>query len=391
MKQRTHIILALMLLTDGAAAQPPRERVPDGVWLRRGCELTVALAGQSKPRFMCFDPAGVLYVSFPEAGIVRACRDQDSDGHYEQVSVFVDEHPLVQGLCWHDGWLWFAESGAVFRGQDRDGDGRADAQETILPRGRLPTGGHWWRSVLIHEGRLYTSIGDSGNITDERETPRQKIWSYALDGSDERLFCSGIRNTEKLVVRPGSNEVWGMDHGSDWFGSVLEERAKAGQPVTNRYPPDEMNRYVEGAFYGHPFVVGHGVVRYEFMSQPDVVALAAKTVAPLWCTGAHWAPNAMTFYTGQQFPGANGSAFVAYHGSWNREDPAGYCVTLVLFEDGRPYGEQVYVNFLRQQQGQKPAVLGRPVDVVEASDGSLLISDDFGDRVYRLRYVARTN
>jgi glucose/arabinose dehydrogenase len=91
----------------------------------------------------------------------------------------------------------------------------------------------------------------------------------------------------------------------------------------------------------------------------------------------------MEFYTAAAFPGAAGSAFVAYHGSWNRSTKAGYCVTLVLFEAGRPYGEQVYVNFL-SESGE---VRGRPVDCAAAADGSLLISDDHGNRVYRLRYV----
>ncbi len=137
---------------------------------------------------------------------------------------------------------------------------------------------------------------------------------------------------------------------------------------------------------GHPFIVGSKIPRYEYMTRPDIVALAAKTIPPSWPTGAHWAPNAMTFYTGRQFPGEYlGDAFVAYHGSWNREQKAGYCVTRVLFDGGLPYGELVYVSFLTDD-GE---VLGRPVDVVVAPDGSLLISDDQGNRIYRLSYRGR--
>jgi glucose/arabinose dehydrogenase len=154
-------------------------------------------------------------------------------------------------------------------------------------------------------------------------------------------------------------------------------------PITDLNPPDEMNHYVQGGFYGHPFLVGNRVPRYEYMNQPDIVELAAKTIPPEWATGAHWAPNAMTFYTGEQFPKEyRGDAFVAYHGSWNREKKAGYCVTRVLFDQGHPYGELVYVRFLTDDG----KVLGRPVDVVVAPDGSLLISDDEGGRIYRLSY-----
>src|SRR5690606_15622046 len=229
-------------------------------------------------------------------------------------------------------WLYYTQPSLIGKVRDTDGDGKADEHETVIPESKLTKGGgHWWRSILIHKERLYTSIGDSGNATDEMDSKRQKIWSYALDGSDEKLFCSGVRNTEKLVVRPGTSEIWGMDHGSDWFGRELEDREDSGQPITNLNPPEEMNHYVEGGFYGHPFIVGNLIPRYEYLDREDIVALAAKTIPPKWCGGAHWAANAMEFYDADQFPGHRGDAFVAYHGSWNRKPAAGYCVTRVLF------------------------------------------------------------
>lgn len=354
---------------------------PD-IRVRDGYVLSVAEATIQNPRFMCLGGSGELYVSLPGEGEIKACRDQDGDGYFETVATFVKGHRSVHGLCWHDGWLWFTETGAIFKARDTDGDGRADDEQAVIPKGKLPSaGGHWWRPILIHNNRIYTGIGDDGNINDRTDSPREKLWSYALDGSDEQPFCAGIRNTEKLVVRPGTDEIWGMDHGSDWYGGELEKKAKAGQPITDMNPPCEMNHYVQGRFYGHPFVVGNRLPRIEYMDRPDIVELAAKTVPPEWCTGAHWAPNAMCFYTGTQFRSAAGSAFVAYHGSWNRSEKGGYCVTLVLFEDGHPYGEQPYVRFLSSQGD----VLGRPVDIVQAPDGSLLISDDQGNRIYRLR------
>nr|HPK04199.1 PQQ-dependent sugar dehydrogenase [Candidatus Sumerlaeota bacterium] len=158
-----------------------------------------------------------------------------------------------------------------------------------------------------------------------------------------------------------------------------------GQPITDFNPPEEMNHYVQGGFYGHPFVVESRIVRYEFMNKPGIVELAAKTTPPAWEGGAHWAANSMTFYAGDQFPGARGDAFVAYHGSWNRSEPAGYCVARVLFDSGRPYGELVYAGFLTAE-GE---ILGRPVDTAVAPDGSLLISDDHGGRVYRMSYTGQ--
>jgi glucose/arabinose dehydrogenase len=379
--------LLLPLLSSVAQAAEPNRTVPQGIWVRPGCTLTIAEASIIAPRFMRFAPDGTLYVSLPGAGQIKSCADRDGDGYFETVNTFAGGHLTVHGLFWHDGWLWFTESGAIFRARDTNGDGQADETQAVIPAGRLPRGGgHWWRSLLVHNGRIYTSIGDSGNITDERSAPRQKIWSYALDGSDEKLFCSGLRNTEKLVVRPGTDEIWGMDHGSDWFGREVEKKDKgAGQPITDWNPPCEMNHYREGGFYGHPFVVGTRVPRYEYLNRPDIVKLAARTIPPEWACGAHWAPNAMEFYTGTLFPEAQGDAFVAYHGSWNRSEKAGYCVTRVRFENGHPWGEQAYVRFLEGTNN----VLGRPVDVAQAPDGSLLISDDHGNRIYRLRYTGK--
>ena len=361
--------------------------VDPAIRVREDFRLSVAVADIEKARFMAFGPDGTLFVSLPDAGQIKACRDENNDGLYEKAATFVKGHPTVHGLFWYEGWLWFTESGAIFKARDTTGDGVADEQQTVIPEGQLPKGGHWWRSILIHNGRLYTSIGDSGNITDESATDREKIWTYNFDGRDKKLFVSGIRNTEKLVIRPGTDEVWGMDHGSDWFGREIEgENNPQGQPITDLNPPDEMNHYVAGGFYGHPFLTGNRVPRYEYMKRPDIVELAAKTIPPQWCTGAHWAPNAMTFYTGKQFPREYaGDAFVAYHGSWNRQQKAGYCVTRVLFDQGRPCGELVYANFLTAEG----KVLGRPVDVIVAPDGSLLISDDEDGRVYRLSYKGR--
>lgn len=373
----------------GAAQAGDPRGVPEGVWVRDGFELTLAAQLPGPARFMALGDTGSLYVSDPNRGVVRALHDDNADGVYDRQTAFLTDRPRVHGLAWHDGWLWFTQTGSISRARDADADGVADDTRAVLPEGSIPSGGgHWWRSICIHDGRLYTSIGDSGNITDESDTERQKIWSFDLEGRDKRLFASGLRNTEKLVVRPGTDELWGMDHGSDNFGRRAGESA-GRQPITDLNPPDEMNRYEPGGFYGHPFITGHKLPRYEFLDHPDLIDLAERTIAPQWATGSHWAPNAMCFYdppagaTAAFPPEYAGDAFVAYHGSWNRTAPAGYQVTRVLFEEGRPYGELPMVKFL-SPSGE---VLGRPVDVAVDADGSLLISEDGRNRVYRLRWV----
>lgn len=388
MKSLIQLLLIVSFYSCAVSAQSKREVNPN-IWVREGYQLSIVQSDIQQPRFLQFDDNGTLFVSLPDKGIIKSCVDKDGDGYYETVTDFVSGHPQVHGMQWVNGWLWFAESGAIFRARDTNGDGKADQTVTVIKEGALPKGGgHWWRSILLHNGRIYTSIGCSGNIDDDTPTERLKIWSFKEDGSDKKLYCGGLRNTEKLIIRPGTDEIWGMDHGSDNMGEHLERRNKneTRRPITDWNPPCEMNNYVQDGFYGHPYITGNRMPRHEYEDRKDIIDWAAKTIPPAWATPAHNAPCAMLFYQGNQFPQSlKGDAFVAYHGSWNRSERGGYRVTHVLFEDGKPYGEQRYVDFLNKSGD----FFGRPVDVIEAKDGSLLITDDWDHKIYRLSYIGK--
>ncbi|GIV19305.1 MAG: L-sorbosone dehydrogenase [Armatimonadota bacterium] len=354
-------------------------------WVRPGYRVDLVAEGIENCRFVEFDDKGTLYLSRPQKGDILALRRRGD--RYEVVNTFVSGYPTVHGMHFVDGWLWFTQSGAIHRAQDRDGDGKADEVVTVIPEGSLPRGGgHWWRSILVTDRYIYTSIGDSGNINDEMGTERQKIWRFLKDGTGKTLFASGIRNTEKLRLRPGTQEVWGVDHGSDWFGRTLGERA-GFQPVTDFNPPDELNHYEEGKFYGHPFIVGNRVPRIEYQQRQDILELAAKTEPPAWSFGAHWATNGFTFLTQTHFPGHQGDMFVACRGSWNRSVPDGYRIERVLFDPvtGRPYGSLTIVKTLSADN----QVLARPVDCAEAPDGSVIFTCDVTNRIYRISWAGQ--
>jgi glucose/arabinose dehydrogenase len=365
--------------------------VPDGVWVRPGYELTVAVDEIKAPRFLEFGKDGSLFVSVPSQGKIFLCQDLGADGRYKQITTFVEgksPKTILQGMQHYDGWLWFAQLNSISKARSTKGDGKADEEIQVLGPDQLPTGkdgGHMWRALLIHKGRLYTHVGDETNATDEPidATERKKIWSFALDGSDKKQFACGVRNTEKFVVRPGTDEIWGVDHDVDTIGSKLEGDHKYGQPITDHYAPGELNHYVEGGFYGHPWIVGRNQPNLLFLDNPDIVKYASKAVLPEWVMPAHCSANAMIFYTGTKIPNAQGDVFVAHHGSWNATQKVGYCLTRILFENGHPYGEQKMVNFLKDGTEVK----GRPADCTEAPDGSILFSDDSGNKIYRLRYV----
>jgi glucose/arabinose dehydrogenase len=367
---------------------------PDGFTVREGFEVQVVIPSHAGARFLEFDDKGTLYVSRPQGDVTSYKRTDD--GRYEKLGVFISGKPTTHGLCFHNGWMWFTTTGAVFKARDTSGDGVADETTEVthdVPKG----GGHWWRSILVTDDAFYTSIGCSGNITDETATERLKIWRFNLDGSGKALFCSGLRNTEKLRLRPGTTEIWGLDHGSDNFGEPIGDKPGTNQPITDLNPPDEFNRYVQDGFYGHPFVTGNRVPRYEFQDRPDIHALAAKTVPPEWPVGAHWATNGFCFID----PALNqktkalpadieGDAIIACHGSWNSTRHVGYCIARIRIDHdpklgGHPIGLEKLVSTLNASGD----VAARPVDCVQAPDGSVLFSSDQPGRVYRLTAQTR--
>ncbi|MCF7803469.1 MAG: PQQ-dependent sugar dehydrogenase [Candidatus Marinimicrobia bacterium] len=386
------IVLTFFSITGVACAQNMTEEDLPDFKVRPGYEVTLAVDNLDNARFLEMGDDGTLYVSRPRHEDIVGLTDQDGDGFFESRTTYVENYSRVHGLHYKDGWLWFTQTGAVHKSRDTDGDGVSNEVETVIPEERIYSkgGGHWWRSLLVGDDGIYTSIGDGGNISIQTETERQKIWKYSLDGMEKELFVSGIRNTEKLRFRPGTDEVWGADHGSDWYGRPIGD-TRAQQPITDHNPPDEFNHYRKGEFYGHPFIVGNILPRVEYYDRDDIIDLASKTVPPEWMFGAHVATNGFTFVSleNNHFPPDHqGDAFVAQHGSWNSSVKVGYAVVRVLFDDvtGDPYGELEIVQTLADD-GE--TVLERPVDCVEAPDGSILFSGDHGGRVYRITYTGR--
>jgi glucose/arabinose dehydrogenase len=376
-------VMGLGLLASLSMAAPPAGTVGPGVpgfVVRPGYRVMLAAENLPECRFIEVGDQGELFVSMPGAGTILELRDSDGDGTFDQRSEFVTDKKTVHGMQYFDGWLWFSTSGAIHKARDTNADGKADEVVTVLD-GLVSGGGHWFRSILVTPDGFYTSIGDAGNIEDPARTDRQKIWHYTLDGGNKTLFASGLRNTEKLRLRPGTDEVWGADHGSDNYGRELGEN-RDHQPFTDMNPPDEFNHYIQGGFYGHPFITGNRVPRFEYVKRPDIVELGEKTIPPAWANGAHWANNGFTFLSRDYFPDHQGDALIAFHGSWNSSRPVGYCIGRILFDDvtGNPYGQLKIVDCL-SKDGQ---VLARPVDCAEASDGTVLFSCDQPRAIYRI-------
>jgi len=383
------VLFAVLGFACGVLAADAKGEVGPGVpafAVRPGLRVTLASDKLEEARFLCFDDKGTLYCSQPTKGNIVALREPDASGVYRKVSVYIKDKPKVHAMCFHNGWLWFAQSTSIGKARGMKEDGSAQEIATIIPAGKLPgLGGHWWRSLLVDDDGFYTSIGDSTNLTDESKTnpDRQKIWHYNLEGGDKKLFASGIRNTERLLYRPGTKELYGCDHGTDNFGQKFGERTGQLQPITDLNPGEEFNHYVQGGFYGHPFLVGNNMPRPEFADREDIIEMAKTAIPPEFLFHAHWAPNGWRFVTSDYFPGFKGDAVICFHGSWNSVQKVGYRVERLLFDEwsGKPYGSLRLVGTL-SEDGRR--VLARPVDVIEAADGTLLWSADDTKQIYRI-------
>ncbi len=393
------VVTIFSLMTTARGQLPPEVKSDLGSGVpafrvRQGYRVTRALAPNAirASRFLQFSQDGkTLFVSDREGGNIYALRDPDADGVYKTVTTFVKDKRSVQGMDVHgDGWLYFsqADEGSISRARDTNGDGVADTIEVVVPAKTLPTGGgHPFEGLLVTDEAIYATSSDPQNMTDALPSERKTIYMFDADGKNKRVFCTGIRNTEKLRFRPGTTEIWGFDHGSDNFGQKYGEQTGKDQPVTNVNPNEELNHYVQDGFYGHPFITGNGVPRPEYASRPDIIALANKTIAPEWLVHAHWAVNGWTFLNNDYFGplmGAKGDIFFASHGSWNSTTPVGACVQRVMFDSltGKPCGAMTIVDCANAGSGRSR--FARPCDCTEAPDGTVIFCSDEPSGIFRI-------
>lgn len=350
---------------------------PSGARLRvpEGFEVSLFAEGLEHPRAMVVDADGVVFVAEPNAGKITRLEDADGDGRAESIGTFARDFRLPSGLAISEGELYVADERAVWWLGGTQGHQSAEARRPITRAGALgDAGGHWTRMLrFAPDGRsFYVSIGSENNLGEEL-LPRASIQRFDLASGEQHLVASGLRNPVGLAFYPGSERLF----------AVVNERDGMGEGLV----PDYLTEVTEGAFYGWPYAYLGSNSDPEFGDiRPDLVE---STQAPDVLFAAHSGVLDLVFYDGAQFPKSyTGDAFVALHGSWNAAAPTGYKIVRVPFVDGRPVGtyESFVVGFWTE--GETPArVWGRPAGLVVAADGSLLISDDEGGTIWRVRWV----
>jgi glucose/arabinose dehydrogenase len=303
-------------------------------------------------------------------------RDADGDGAVDARHVFAEGLNQPFGVVLVGEHLYVANTDAVVRFRYTPNSVRAPGRpDTVL---ELPfnagDNGHWTRNLVANaEGtRLYVSVGSVSNVGEggmEIEAGRAAIWEFNLDGSEARVFASGLRNPVGMAWAPDTDALWVAVNERDMLGDNLV--------------PDYITSVRDGAFYGWPYYYW-GENRDERIDIPANVRLQAPTT-PDYALGAHTASLGLMFYGYDAFPEPywNG-AFVGQHGSWNRSERVGYKVIFVPFAAGVPNGDAQ--DFLTGFLNARGEAQGRPVGVAMDQTGALLVADDVGNIVWRVAY-----
>jgi len=357
------------LLFGRGIAAPPVEDLRSRVRLPPGFAIGV-YARDLPARFLRFGANGDLLVSAPADGAVHLlARDADGDGRADTRRMLVDGLERPHGLDVYDGWLYVAETDAIGRIRFDTDTGRVSGRYVRIVED-LPRGGnHWTRTLRFGpDGWMYVSIGSSCNVCEESDPRRAAIVRYRPDGSEHEIFATGLRNAVGLDWRPGTAELYATDNGRDLLG--------------DDFPPCELNRVVQGGFYGWPYANGNRIPDPDFGRGFEERIL--ESIPPVHDFRAHTAPLGITFVRGVRAPAAyRGAALVALHGSWNRSEKDGYRVVSLHFSDGGRVEERDFaVGFEKDEH-----VIGRPVDVAEGPDGAFYVSDDYARAVYRIAWT----
>jgi glucose/arabinose dehydrogenase len=331
-----------------------------------GFEVNVFARSLHAPRLMDVGPDGTVYVAESGGGRITALTDGDRDGVADRHITVADNLDAPNSVVYHANTLIIGEVSQI--SQVTLGPDHRAVQRRVLVSDLPTDGSHTTKTVLVSpDGRLYVSMGSSCNVCQEADERRAAVWVYELDGSGGRVFARGLRNAVGLAINPWTHQIWATDNGTDLMGPDI--------------PPEVVHVLVDGGDYGWPRCHAGTIVDPRFGGEKGCQGV----IRPVVTAQAHMAPLGLTFYKAGPFPPPyTNSLYIAFHEPWNRDPKVGYKVMRVPLKDGQVAGppEDFMTGFLKD----KGRVTGRPVGVVVAADGSLLVSDDKGGFIYRVAW-----
>jgi glucose/arabinose dehydrogenase len=316
-------------------------------------------------------PDGSILMTRYDIGQLVVMRDTNSDGVADEAPVIANI-PLVHGLAFRNNTVYLASETKLFSMSWDNGTFGTPVEFAQLPPGGL----HPRRTIGFDDaGLLYVSVGSDCNNCGQQNPELATMLRMKPDGSERSVFARGLRNVVGFAWHPVTHQLWAWDNGSDGRGDSI--------------PHEELDLLEEGNDYGWPSCYDRRVTDQLSKEDHSIIPTdCSQTVPPVRMYTAHCAPIAFVFYTGTQFPRSyQNNAFIAFHGSWNREHPKGYKVVRVRFSHGRPMGFQDFLSGWLIDKGTLQ--FGRPAGLVVAQDGALLISDDNNGTIYRVTYGGR--
>ena len=363
------LILSLLLAASEVSAASDAYPELKKLNLPKGFTISVYSDKVESARGMAVSPTGIVFVASPHGGKIMAVVDDNNDHVVDKVVTVVDGLDSPIGVTLLNGSLFVSEHTRVIR-IDNIEKTYAKHPKYKIVKDDFPKD-KWHGEKIIKagpDGKLYIPIGSPCNVCNKEDEPYSKIYRMNPDGSDFEIYAKGIRNTVGFAWEPNTKEMWFTDNGRDLLGDNI--------------PSCELNRVTKpGEHFGFPYCHSGILLDPEFGAGKN----CSDYVAPAANLGPHVAPLGLAFYQGTQFPEAyRNQLFVAEHGSWNRTQKIGYRVELITLVNNQVITDTPFIDgFL---QGDE--VLGRPVDVAFLPDGSMLVSDDFRGRLYRVTYQA---
>lgn len=367
-------VISLLFLLNCGRLNPPgpgmfkSSNVPlKDIQLPDGFTIDIYADEVKNARSMVYAPGGTLFVGTRDEGNVYALRDTDGDYKVDEKYVLAEGLNMPNGVALRNGDLYVAEVSRILKFPDIENRLDNPGEPEVVFDDYPTETQHGWKYIAFGpDGKLYVPVGAPCNICKSEDEIFASITRMDPDGSNMEVVQHGIRNTVGFTWHPETNDLWFTDNGRDWLGDNKPDCE------LNHAPQEDMH-------FGYPYCHQGNILDPEFGEQGD----CSKYTPPVQKLGPHVAPLGLEFYTGEQFPEQyKHQIFIAQHGSWNRSEKIGYRVMRVKLEGNKAVAYEPFA----QGWLKKGKVSGRPVDIELLPDGSMLVSDDYANVIYRIAY-----
>jgi len=363
-------IAFMVLILGGCSSENNSSLILDKLHAPNGFSVEVFANNVPDARQLARGTNGTIYAGSRGEGKVYAITDSNNDYRADSVYVIADDLRLPSGIAYRNGDLYIGAVSKILRLDNIDAQLHNPPEPELITDTYPTEGHHGWKFIDFGpDDKLYVPVGAPCNICNRDEEIFASITRINPDGTGQEILARGVRNTVGFDWDPTTGDLWFTDNGRDWMGD-------------NR-PPCELNHLSEvGQHFGYPYKHGTDIWDPEFGDKGK--RMDQEFRPPAQELDPHVAPLGMMFYTGNMFPeNYKNQVLIAEHGSWNRSEKIGYRITKATLQNGQAVS---YEPFIAGWLLDNDAVLGRPVDLLQLPDGSVIISDDHSGTIYRVTY-----